>query len=348
MGTLTLARAVALALIFGSASCTVTPDYQAPAVAIPPSWLEAWNDGTDASPADLSRWWSQFNDPLLDSLVERAAHSNLDLAVAQARIREARSALGAVDADLWPTVDGALAFSRTRTSANSFSSSGQGGSFSSSKFDLERNLFKTGFDAAWELDIFGGARRRVEAAQAMVDVAVEERRGVLVTLLGEVARNYIELRGWQRRLAISQDNLKAQRDILALTRVRFAAGLANDLEVAQAEGQAQFTAGQIPALESAIKQLVYRLDVLIAGQPGLLWHELAAPLAVPALPPQAHVGMPAELLRRRPDIRRAERQLAAATAQVGAATADLYPKLSLTGVFGLQSISASDWLVGRS
>ncbi len=343
------ARAVTLALLLGAASCTVGPDYRPPTVAAPADWLEAWNYGIDTTPADLSRWWNQFKDPLLNSLIERAAQSNLDLAVAQARIREARGALGASDADLWPTVDGAIAFSRSRTSANSISSSSsQGGSFSSNQLDLERNLFKTGFDAAWELDIFGGARRRVEAAQAMVDVAVEERRGVLVTLLGEVARNYIELRGWQRRLAIAQDNLTAQRDILALTKVRFGAGLASDLEVALAEGQAHTTAAQIPGLEGAIKQLVYRLEVLIAGQPGLLWHELAAPLAIPALPPQTQVGLPAELLRRRPDIRRAERQLAAATAQVGAATADLYPKFSLTGVFGLQSLSASDWFAGRS
>jgi len=213
---------------------------------------------------------------------------------------------------------------------------------------LEQNLYRTGFDSSWEVDVFGGTRRRVEAAQATVDAAVEDRRGVLVTLLGEVAKNYIDVRALQRRLAIAQANLKAQRDLLALTKVRFEAGLASDLDVAQAEGQAQTTAAQIPTLESALTTTVYRLDVLLGAQPGVLKSELAEPAMIPALPPRAQVGLPVELLRRRPDIRNAERQLAAATAQVGAATADLYPKFSLTGAFGLQSISASDWLVGRS
>jgi len=279
---------------------------------------------------------------------ERAVNSNLDLAIAESRIREARAVLGATESGAWPSANVSASYMRSRISENSISSGNQSGSSSSSQFDLERNLFKTGFDAAWEIDVFGGVRRRVEAAAASVDIAVEERRGVLVTLLGDVAKNYIDLRAWQRRLAIAQDNLKAQQQTLSLTQVRFAAGLASDLEVAQAEGQTQTTAAQIPSLESALKQTIYRLDVLVAGQPGLLWNELAGTAVIPALPPQAQVGLPVELLRRRPDIRRAERQLAAATAQVGAATADLYPKFSLTGVFGLQSISASDWLVGRS
>lgn len=346
---LKIARAFVAFLLLVTASCTVGPDYRPPSLALPPAWLEAWNYGIDSSPADLSRWWTQFNDPILDALVERAVKSNFDLAVAQARIREARAALGASDAELWPTLDGAASYGRSRTSASSIGSGNQsGGASSSSQVDLERSLFKTGFDAAWEVDIFGGARRRIEAAEAALDAAVEERRSVLVTLLGDVAKNYIDTRALQRRLAIAQDNLQAQQDVLALTKVRFAAGLAGDLEVAQAEGQARTTAAQIPPLESALKQTVYRLDVLVAGQPGLLWNELAQPGAIPALPPQAQVGMPVELLRRRPDIRHAERQLAAATAQVGAATADLYPKFSLTGIFGLQSISAGDWLVGRS
>ena len=344
----TIPRTAVASLLLIFASCTVGPDYRPPSLALPPAWLEGWNYGIDSSPADLSRWWAQFNDPILDALVQRAVKSNFDLAVAQARIREARAAVGASDAELWPTLDGAASYGRSRTSANASGSGNQsGGASSSSQGDLE-HLFKAGFDAAWEIDIFGGARRRIEAGEAALDAATEERRSVLVTLLGEVARNYIELRAWQRRLAVAQENLTAQRETLRLTKVRFDAGLAGDLEVAQAEGQTQTTTAQIPLLESALRQTVYRLDLLLAGRPGLLRSELAEPAMIPALPPQAQVGMPVELLRRRPDIRRAERQLAAATAQVGAATADLYPKFSLTGVFGLQSISASDWLVGRS
>jgi multidrug efflux system outer membrane protein len=345
MVNFSIARSSVLTLFLATASCTVGPDYRPPSVAVAPAWLEAWNIGIDTRSADLSRWWTEFNDPILNSLVDRAVKANLDLAVAQARIREARGQLGAAGAEFWPTLDTAASYSNIRTSENAFAAgkvAPQGGG------SLEQDLFRTGFDSSWEIDIFGGVRRRIEAAEAALDAAVEDRRGVLVTLLGDVAKNYIDVRALQRRLVVAQDNLKAQRDLLSLTKARFDAGLAGDLDVAQAEGQAETTAAQIPTLEGALATTVYRLDVLLGAQPGLLRNELAQPALIPALPPQAQVGMPIELLRRRPDIRHAERQLAAATAQVGAATADLYPKFSLTGTFGLQSISASDWLVGRS
>jgi NodT family efflux transporter outer membrane factor (OMF) lipoprotein len=163
-----------------------------------------------------------------------------------------------------------------------------------------------------------------------------------------VAKNYIDLRGSQRRLDVTRDNLKAQLETLELTKVRFQAGLASDLDVAQQEAQANSTAAQIPTLETSLKQAAYGLDVLLGSQPGSLWDELAVEKAIPTLPPEVLVELPAELLRQRPDIRRAERQLAAATAQVGVATADLYPKFSLVGTVGLQSVSASDWFTGRS
>jgi len=329
-------------LIFG---CSVGPDYQAPSSAVPTAWLEGRTYGIDSQPAELARWWTEFNDPSLNSLVERAAQSNLDLQLAEARIREARAVLGATGADLWPTLDVAGSYGRIRTSENALAAgrlAPQGGG------NLEQNLFRTGFDSSWEIDVFGGTRRRIEAAEAILDASVEAWRSVLVTLLGDVAKNYIDVRGLQRRFAVAQENLKAQQETLRLTKIRFDAGIASDLEVAQAEGLAQTTAAQIPTLEMALKQTVYRLDVLLGAQPGTLWSELAREVPIPALPPQAHVGMPVELLRRRPDIRNAERQLAAATAQVGAATADLYPKFSLTGAFGLQSISASDWCTGGS
>lgn len=334
-------------------SCSVGPDYQAPKSVMPPAWLEGWNIGNvgiDARPAELARWWTEFNDPLLNFLVERAAQSNLDIFVAQARIREARAVLGVTEAGVWPSVNVSGSYTRSRTSENSFvsgSQSGAGSSFSSPN-NLEHDLFKSGFDAGWEIDIFGAARRRIEAAGASVDAALEDRRGVVVTLLGDVAKNYIDLRGLQRRLSVARANVRAQQETWRLTKVRFDAGLANGLEVAQADGQAQSTTAQIPLLEAALKQTVYRLDLLLGGRPGLLWNEVAQDAPIPALPPEAHVGVPVDLLRRRPDIRRAERQLAAATAQIGVATADLYPKFSLSGAFGLQSISASDWFTGAS
>jgi len=335
-------QSAGLVLFLFFSACTVGPNYERPELAIPSAWKEAQQKGIDTQSAELSRWWTAFNDPLLNSLVERAVKSNLDLRIAEGRIREARAARGFTAADLWPTVDVSGTYSRSRTSKNTLSSPSQGGG------NPERNLFETGFDAAWEIDIFGGERRKVEAADATLEASVEDRGDVSVTLLGDVAKSYIDLRGYQRRLVVARDNLKAQQETLDLTRVRFEAGLASDLDVAQAEARVNTTAAQIPALESSLKQAAYALDVLLGLQPAALWDELSKEMAIPRLPPEVLVGLPSDLLRRRPDIRRAERQLAAATAQIGAATADLFPKFSLTGAFGLQSVSASDWFTGGS
>jgi outer membrane protein, multidrug efflux system len=328
------------------AGCTVGPQYRPPEVVVPAAWNQAQQAGIDTRSAGLARWWTEFNDPLLNTLVERAAQSNLDLRLAEARIRESRALRAVTAAGQWPALETSGSYTRSRASENAFSS-GRDGS-SSLGVNGAQDFFRAGFDASWELDVFGGVRRSVEAADASVDASVEERRQTLVTLLGDVARNYIDLRGFQRRLAVARSNLQAQQETLELTRVRFEAGLSSDLEVAQAEGQVNRIAAEIPVLESGAKQSGHRLDILLGLQPGALSAELGGDAPVPALPPQAHVGMPAELLRRRPDIRRAERLLAAATAQVGAATADLYPRFSLGGGFGVQSISAGDLFTAPS
>lgn len=335
--------------LFLAAGCTVGPNYMRPDGKLPSAWQEAQQPGFDTGPLTLVNWWAEFNDTRLNELIERAVKSNLDIFAAEARIREARASLVVAEAGAWPTVNVSGEYSRNRSSENAVGSARQGAVVAPrSGADLEQDFYKTGFDAGWEIDIFGGTRRSIEAARATVEAAVEDRRSVLVTLLGDVAKNYIDLRGLQRRLSVAQANLLAQQDNARLTKIRFDAGLASDLDVAQAEGLAQTTAAQIPLLEATLKQTAYRLDLLLGAQPGSLWDELAPTAPIPALPPSAHVGLPAELLRRRPDIRSAERQLAAATAQIGAATADLYPKFFLTGVFGLQSVSASDWFTGGS
>jgi outer membrane protein, multidrug efflux system len=339
-----------LALIFLAAGCSVGPNYQKPDLSVPAAWTEAQQKGVDARSAELARWWSTFNDPLLDSLVERAARSNLDLRLAEARIREARATRAVTASGAWPTLNVSGSYTRNRASQNGVGVPGEGAVIvpSGGGANLDQNLYQSGFDANWEIDVFGRVRRSVEAADATVEATVEDRRDVLVTLLGEVARNYIDLRGFQRRLAVARANLKTQQDTLELTQVRFQAGLASDLDVAQQEAQVNTTAAQIPTLESSLKQAAYGLDVLLGLQPGTLWNELAKETAIPNLPPEVLVGLPSDLLRRRPDIRRAERQLAAATAQVGAAMADLFPKFSLTGIAGLQSVSASDWFTRGS
>jgi NodT family efflux transporter outer membrane factor (OMF) lipoprotein len=329
----------------------VGPDYRRPDLPVPSAWNEAQQKGVDTRSADLARWWTAFNDPLLNSLVERAVNFNLDLRIAEARIREARATRAVTASGEWPTLDVSGSYSRNRASGNAIGSPSQNGgavAAAPSGATLEQNFYQTGFDASWEVDVFGGVRRGVEAADATIEATVEDRRDVLVTLLGEVARNYVDLRGFQRRLDVTRANLKAQQETVDLTRVRFQAGLASDLEVAQAEAQMNTTAADIPTLESALKQSAYRLDVLLGLQPGSLWDQLAIERAIPSLPPEVLVGLPSELLRRRPDIRRAERQLAAATAQIGAATADLFPKFFLTNTVGLQSISSSDWFTGGS
>ncbi len=330
------------------AGCSVGPNYKPPETAVPASWNEAQQPGFDSRSAPMTDWWTEFNDPLLNTLVERAVQSNLDIRLAEARIRESRALRSVTASDAWPQLDAAGSYARSRSSENAFTRGTGAGESSSFGANGARDLFRAGFDASWEVDIFGGVRRRVEAADANVEASVEERRNALVTLLGDVARNYIEARGFQRRLTVARSNLQAQQETLDLTKVRFEAGLSSDFEVAQAEGQVKTTAAQIPALESALKGSVHRLDVLLGQQPGALWAELSNEAPVPALPPQAHVGLPAELLRRRPDIRRAERVLAAATAQVGAATADLFPRFSLTGAFGFQSINAGDLITSPS
>jgi NodT family efflux transporter outer membrane factor (OMF) lipoprotein len=343
-------RIATASLIFLAAGCSVGPNYQKPDLPVPAGWQEVQQKGVDARSAELAQWWSTFNDPLLNSLVDRAIRSNLDLRLAEARIREARASRVVTASGAWPTVDVSGSYTRNRASENAFGLPSQGAVITPSGggANLDQNLYRTGFDANWEIDVFGGVRRSVEAADAIVEATVEDRRDVLVTLLGEVAQNYIDLRGFQRRLEVARANLKTQQDTLELTQVRFQAGLASDLDVAQQETQLNATAAQIPTLESFLKQAVYSLDVLLGSQPGALWGELAKETAIPGLPPEVLVGLPSDLLRRRPDIRRAERQLAAATAQVGAATADLFPKFFLTGVAGLQSVSASDWISGGS
>jgi outer membrane protein, multidrug efflux system len=348
----TIIQAVALALFAVPIGCTVGPNYKPPDLPTPGAWKEAQQNGIETASTDLTRWWTEFNDSLLDSLVDRAVKSNLDLRVAQARIREARATRAGVAAGLWPTLGTSGSYKRNRSSQNAFAISpqggGSGGGGGGGGGELDQNFYKAGFDSSWEIDVFGGTRRSVEAADASIEASVEDLRDTLVTLLGDVARNYVDLRGVQRLLSVARTNLKAQQDTLELTQVRFQAGLASDLEVAQAEAQVDSTAALIPILESSLKRDMYGLDLLLGLEPGSLAGELNSEAAIPRLPPKVLVGLPSELLRRRPDIRRAERQLAGATAQIGAAMADLFPKFSLTGEIGLQSISASNWFNGGS
>jgi multidrug efflux system outer membrane protein len=324
-------------------SCTVGPTYRPPIPAVPTTWSEAQEGSVSTQPAPLTQWWSTFNDALLTTLITRAVASNLDLRLAMARVHEARAVRSVVAPDSQPQVAASGAYTRLRRSTNTVSLPTDPASASlANLLARDSDLFQIGFDARWELDLFGGVRRAVEAAEADIDAALAEYQTVLVTLLGEVARNYLELRGAQAQLAITRDNLAAQQDTLDLLRIRFQAGLSSDLDVARAEAQVATTASQIPAFGSQVRQAIHRLGVLLGQEPGTLLTALSSTAHLPPPPPEVAVGLPAELLQRRPDIRRAERALAAATARIGVAAADLYPRLALTGMLGLQSMQLAD------
>jgi NodT family efflux transporter outer membrane factor (OMF) lipoprotein len=213
---------------------------------------------------------------------------------------------------------------------------------------FENDVYQAGFDASWEIDVFGGKRRAKESARAEVAASEFGRRDTLVTLLGEVARDYVDVRGYQRRLAIADENINAQSNALAITQDRFAKGLTSDLDVEQASTLLATTKAEVPTLESSLQASIHRLGVLLGQQPGALLAELSNAAPIPAAPPVVPVSLPSELMLRRPDIQRAERQLAAASANIGVAKADLFPKFFLTGVAGFESISTSDWFTGGS
>jgi outer membrane protein, multidrug efflux system len=322
-------------LLMALLGCSVGPNYHSLKMEVPKQWIELPASGVSSgtATAQVSSWWTTFGDSQLNSLIDRAVQSNTDLRIAAARIREARALRGVAAADAFPTVDASGKYSRSRSSENQ-----PGGGTGT-----DTDWFIMGFDASWEIDVFGGMRRKVEAADADIAVAEEKRRDVLITLLSDVAQNYLELRGNQLRIAITRENIVAQRKTVELTEGRYGVGLSNELEVAQARAQLAATESQIPTLETAVKRDIHRLGVLLGQQPGILLEELSVEAPIPPTPPDVPAGLPSDLLRRRPDIRRVERELAATTARIGVATAELFPKFFLTGVIGQESVSMSDF-----
>jgi len=318
--------------VFSFAGCfAVGPDYQTPEIIAPKIWnsdLRRSLTGAEPDKEIVAQWWKTLDDADLALLVERALAANPDLQRAQARIREARARRGVAEAGLFPTVNLAGSAMVNRSSEDS----GSG---------LRRELYKTGFDASWEIDVFGGVRRSIEAAQGDLEASAADYQDVLVSLLAEVALNYVEARTFQTQLQVAEENLKAQSETLQLTEWRFAAGLVSQLDVEQARANLENTRSQLPRLRSSIEAAKNRLASLLGTFPGSLEKQLAVRKPIPRAPIDVAVGVPAEMLRRRPDVRRAERQLAAQTARVGVATADLYPKFSLPGSIGLEALSTN-------
>ena len=292
--------------------------------------------GETNSPADLAHWWRNFDDTNLDALMVTAIQSNLTLQVAEAHVREARFQRVVVAAPLWPSLGTEASYSRNRYSAYP--------PLKGFGVPLDYNSYNGEFDAAWELDVFGGTRRAIQGATAQIGVAEYGERDVLISVMAEVARDYISARAYQERLDIAWENIRAEQNILSLTTNRFATGLGNELAVQQAKALLKSTEAQVPSLQTGFDQSVYALSVLLGQPPGTLMNDMSAKKNIPITPPVVPVGLPSDLLLRRPDVQQAERQLAAATAQIGVATAAIFPQFSLTGFAGFQSIDFDTWL----
>jgi NodT family efflux transporter outer membrane factor (OMF) lipoprotein len=309
----------------------VGPDYVKPDIAIPTAFnaqAQLKGESVEMDPRTLAEWWTTLNDTALSTLIDRAVVGNLDLKRAQARVREAHAQRGISNAGRYPTLDATASAQWSRMSEDN----GSGKTTDS---------YTASIDASWELDIFGGVRRSVAAAEADLQASQEDLRDVLVSLLGEVALNYVDLRTLQARLSAAEANLEAQSETYKLAQWRYQAGLGDELAVQQSLYNLENTRSQIPTLRSWIEEAMNRIAVLLGEEPGKVHQELDKQTAIPMPSIELAFGVPADLLRRRPDVRRAERQLAAQTMRIGVATADLYPKLTLNGSIGLEAISSN-------
>jgi NodT family efflux transporter outer membrane factor (OMF) lipoprotein len=324
---------LALSLATG---CAVGPDYATPEPETPDQWHVELSSGLAEGRADLQTWWTLLGDPVLDGLIERARADGYDLQQAAARVRQARSGLGIAKGARVPEVEGVGAAQRRRPSDDTIPGA-------RAKSD---DFFQLGVDASWELDFWGRIRRAVESAQADYQASVEDYRDTLVVIFAEVATTYIDVRTFQERLRYARGNVDLQRQSLALTQDRRSAGLVGDLDVRQAELNLARTESLIPRLEEGLAFSVHRLAVLSGRLPSSIYAELGEEHPIPSPPEGVGVGLPADLLRQRPDIRRAERLLAGRTARIGVATADLYPRFSLSGSFTVDATRVSnlfDW-----
>jgi len=323
--------------------CTVGPDYVQPEVETPDAWHTAAVDGLEDGEAILQTWWRVFNDEKLNELVLRSAEGNLNLRSALWRVEEARALRGVVSSIRKPQVGLSADANRSLPSDN-----GALGDFAPEEGFEADNLFTAGLGASWEIDVFGRIRRQVEAADAATQATVEAYRDVLVSLYAETALAYVNVRTAQERLRIAHANVAAQENTLQLTKDRFDAGLVSALDVAQAESNLANTYSLIPVIERDLNEGLNRLAVLLGENPGALHAELDTEIPIPHEPEAVAMGLPTELLRQRPDVRRAERLLASQTAQIGVATADLYPSFSLSGFLGLEALNAGDLASGDS
>ncbi len=356
--------------------CTVGPSWKKQSMWSPASWFSSQHS-VSAQPTPIStpvpepidpNWWNIFKDPELTSLETRVAAANLNVRLATIRLAESRSQRQITGADQFPSLTGSGSYTRQEVSKKGvlslFGGSSGSGSFASTASSANGttgrsggiptsitgastsippfNLWQYGFDASWELDLWGRVRREVESSDASVEASADARRNALLSVVAEVARDYVQLRGIQTQLAIANDNIATEQQSLQLTQARFRGGLTTELDVANASAQLQTTQSQVPQLQQQQASAINALSFLLGEAPNALQAELITPGTVPPVPPRVPVGLPSELARRRPDILQAEAQLHSATADIGVAVADFYPKVTLDGSFGLQALKAKD------
>jgi NodT family efflux transporter outer membrane factor (OMF) lipoprotein len=331
---------MALLLTCMLCACAVGPDYQTPAMSLPAQWGQAPARAPYKAP-ELAQWWRRLTDPLLTALIDAAVADNLDVATAKARVREARASYRQTLGTLLPSLTG----NATATRGDDGSNVGNGGDVTVSG---PYTQYQAGFDASWELDLFGANRRGAEAALYAEQGAQDELRATLLTLIGDIASNYVSARGYQARIALARRTAATQRETAALTRRKFDAGGASALDVSNAEGLAAGTEADITTLETSYAQAVHRLSVLTGRPPTALTGRLAATAPIPAPPVRQPLGVPADILTARPDVRQAERQLAQSTALIGQAEAARYPSVSLTGSVNTTGTKLGDLAKGST
>lgn len=325
------------------AACSVGTNYRPPQVSVPAKYATPGTAGA-CSTKEIAHWWRGFRDPELTRLVERAVENNLTIAEARSRLRESRALSAAATAAWYPQLGASGSVTRLQNSEHS----PEGRSALLAGDSIRTNAFaSTGF-LSWELDVFGGTRRKVEAAKAQTEEAMEQLAGARVSVAAEVALSYYELRGAQQRSEVARKNLATQQDTLAIAKDRYKAGIGSELDAIRAEAQAAATQATIPPLEEAALRAANRIAVLTGDTPEALRPRLLAGKELPVAPPRIPSGLPSDLLRQRPDVRAAERHLAAETARIGVETANLFPKFTINGAGGLQSIDTGTFLQGAS
>jgi NodT family efflux transporter outer membrane factor (OMF) lipoprotein len=336
-----------------AAGCSVGPNFVPPDPQLPQTSFTgdkgvAVADARLPPPTDPA-WWGVFRDPILTDLARRVADANLDVRTATIRLAQSRFQRGVTAAAAFPSINGDAKYTRELYSQNGIISLLGGLLGPSASFNPGAlNEYYVGFDASWELDLWGKVRRQIEAADAQVDQAAEQRRDALVSSLAELARDYIQLRGVQTQVKIANDNLKIGRDILQLVQERQQRGLQNSLDVENAAAQVESIRAQLPTLQQQESQYINALSLLLDEPPGTLQAKLRRPRSVPPAPPRVPLGIPSELARRRPDIRAAEAQLHAATANIGVAVGAFYPSVQLNGTVGLDALDIRNLWKGSS